>query len=230
MNLQRYDKYSDEVPAMVPRPEGPYVLATDAAALVAERDELLEIIQFVERMANHHGQKIKGGKLMIPPEDTLSLIQHHPGIEAITKSYSDGKIPETPNPWEELTTLRAQLAEVTRERDEAEAFARKVERGEVKFAKACDENLARIAAMPLGKKLEENLSDAVARVLSERDTALTEVERLRGALERAETSMTRYCNGLHANGSDDMALEVVRKALTAAPVATDEPAQEGGEA
>lgn len=62
------------------------------------------------------------------------------------------------------------LAAVTVERDKAVAFASKVERGEVSFAKKCDAQLALIAALPLGKGLEENLAQAVARVLEERNT------------------------------------------------------------
>lgn len=61
----------------------------------AERD-----LQFVERWANHHSVKPN-----IAAEEVLSVIQHYPPIRAITEGYADGKIPDTPNPWERAERL-----------------------------------------------------------------------------------------------------------------------------
>ena len=51
----------------------------------------------------------------------------------------------------------------------AEAFASRIERGDVQFAKRCDEELKRISEMPLDKRISESISDAVQRVLNERN-------------------------------------------------------------
>ncbi len=77
-------------------------LDAQATELMAERDELREHLQFIERWANHHGQKPH-----VTPAEALSVIQHYPPIKDITKSYSDGKVPETPDPWAELRRLAA---------------------------------------------------------------------------------------------------------------------------
>jgi hypothetical protein len=71
--------------------------ATEIAAL---KDDL----QFVERWAVHHGTKPH-----MTPENALSVIQHYPAIAAITKSYVDGKVPDTFNPYAEIAALKAQL-------------------------------------------------------------------------------------------------------------------------
>jgi len=65
-----------------------------------------ETLQFVERWANHHGQKD-----CISPAEALSCIQHYPPILAITRGYADGKTPATRNPWAELEAARAQISE-----------------------------------------------------------------------------------------------------------------------
>jgi len=72
-----------------------------------------EDLQFVERWANHHGVKPT-----CTAEAALSIIQHYPPILAITRSYADGKVPETRNPWAEL-----QEAQEARKRAEERAAA-----------------------------------------------------------------------------------------------------------
>ena len=79
----------------------------------AELAQANELLRFVERWANHHGVKP-----CVKPEHALSTIQHHPSILAITRSYADGKIPDTPNPWTDRDSWRAK----------AEANARDAER------------------------------------------------------------------------------------------------------
>jgi len=70
----------------------------DLRTALAERDELLA---FIERWANHHSPKPH-----MTAEQALSVIQHHPAIKSITKQYSDGKVPDTFDPYAEITTLR----------------------------------------------------------------------------------------------------------------------------
>lgn len=72
-------------------------------SIVAERDRLRKHLQFVERWAVHHGTKPH-----MTAEQALSIIQHYPPISDITKSYSDGKTPDTPNPWAERDRLAAE--------------------------------------------------------------------------------------------------------------------------
>ena len=69
--------------------------------------ELEMQLKFVERWANHHGVKPH-----MTAESTLGIIQHYPPIKAITKAYIDGKVPETPDPWERIAELEAELAAV----------------------------------------------------------------------------------------------------------------------
>jgi hypothetical protein len=76
--------------------------ANELRRLRAELAEAKETLQFVERWANHHG-----AKPTCSAEAALSCIQHYPPIVAITRSYTDGKVPDTPNPWAEVAALRA---------------------------------------------------------------------------------------------------------------------------
>jgi hypothetical protein len=88
-------------------------LATAESALAAERAEvvrLTDVLQFVERWANHHAQHPR-----TTAAEALGVIQHHPSITAITKSYADGVVPNTPNPWAELAEVRARLAEAEKD-------------------------------------------------------------------------------------------------------------------
>lgn len=82
------------------------------------RAEARDALQFVERWANYHGVKPT-----CTAKAALSAIQHYPPIREITESYKDGKIPETRNPWEELSaaTDRAEKAEAELARTQ-EAF------------------------------------------------------------------------------------------------------------
>jgi hypothetical protein len=66
--------------------------------------ELKDDLQFVERWAVHHGTKSH-----MTPENALSIIQHYPAITAITKSYADGKVPGTFNPFAQIAELKAQI-------------------------------------------------------------------------------------------------------------------------
>lgn len=81
-----------------------------------------------------------------------------------------------------------QRNEARAERDEAIAFATKVERGEAGFKASVDKELAAIAAMPLGKRHDECLSQTVARIVAERDTALASLAEMKR--ERDEANRT----------------------------------------
>jgi hypothetical protein len=70
----------------------------------AEIEKLKDDLQFVERWAVHHGTKSH-----VTPENVLSVIQHYPAITTITESYTDGKVPDTFNPYAEIAELKAQL-------------------------------------------------------------------------------------------------------------------------
>lgn len=129
------------------------------AMLEEERAELRSTLRFVERMANHHGQKPH-----MTAEETLSWIQHHPGVTAITESYSDGKIPETPNPWKERDELRAKLQYVTGQLIEAgcddgaapiEELARRAKK-DIAGLRAEVERLKTSHAIELQSQMEEN--------------------------------------------------------------------------
>ena len=91
---------------------------TNMRKLLAEHDQVIEslrseleaandTLKFVERCANHHG-----AKLHMTAKEALSCIQHYPPIVAITRSYGNGKVPETRNPWAELEAARAALIEI----------------------------------------------------------------------------------------------------------------------
>lgn len=91
-------------PEAAQRLEGYRELASRLEQAEAELAKANETLRFVERWANHHAQKPR-----ITPREVLSVIQHYPPILDITRSYVDGKVPETPNPWAELDALRALL-------------------------------------------------------------------------------------------------------------------------
>lgn len=84
------------------RDQGTTQFCAEAVRLQGELDAANESLRFIERWVNHHG-----GKNWTTPEGILSMIQHYPPILAITRSYKDGKVPETPNPWAALDAANA---------------------------------------------------------------------------------------------------------------------------
>ena len=108
---ERYEKFSNPV---LPDVAFKDCLKSEVAelrvayeALQKENAELKEDLQFVERWANHHGTKPN-----VTAQEALSCIQHYPSIAAITKSYKDGIIPTTRNPYAEIESLRKQSDEM----------------------------------------------------------------------------------------------------------------------
>ena len=79
--------------------------ATELLRQHARIAELEESLRFVERWVVHHGSKPN-----ISAEEVLSCIQHYPAIHEITKSYKDGKHPDTFNPYACISELEAQLS------------------------------------------------------------------------------------------------------------------------
>lgn len=79
-------------------------LSAEVERLRAQLAKLKDDLAFVERWAVHHGTKPH-----MTAKEALSCIQHYPAIKAITKSYVDGKLPETCDPFAERDQLRAQL-------------------------------------------------------------------------------------------------------------------------
>lgn len=82
-----------------------FPVADELLRLHARITELEDDLQFVERWAVHHGSKPS-----ISAEEALSCIQHYPAIHEITKSYKDGKRPDTFNPYARIAELESQLA------------------------------------------------------------------------------------------------------------------------
>ncbi len=83
----------------------------------AENDLLRKHLRFVERWANHHG-----GKPNITPAEVLSTIQHYPPIKEITRSYADGVVPATFDPWARVAELEGALRDVLDEQDACEGY------------------------------------------------------------------------------------------------------------
>lgn len=85
------------------------LFASELQAAIERQEQVMEgmadTLVSVERLACHHA--VTGG---MTAEQALCAIQHHPGIEAITESYKDGVVPETPNPWADLERHRATAA------------------------------------------------------------------------------------------------------------------------
>lgn len=76
-------------------------LKADMARQATEIERLNDLLSFVERWANHHGRKPS-----VSAENALSVIQHHPDIKEITKSYTDGVVSTTRDPYAEIEALR----------------------------------------------------------------------------------------------------------------------------
>ena len=95
---QIVDEALTALSATIAQPEQAALAAKDA-----EIEDLKNDLRFVERWANHHGQKPH-----MSAKDALSCIQHYPAIRAITKSYTNGKAPETRDPYVEIATLTAE--------------------------------------------------------------------------------------------------------------------------
>jgi hypothetical protein len=82
-------------------------IAREARALLAHIDAQEAALRTVERWANHHARKPQ-----TTAEEALGVIQHHPAIRAITASYADGVVPDTPDPYAEIARLRAELEQI----------------------------------------------------------------------------------------------------------------------
>jgi hypothetical protein len=84
-------------------------LRIEADKLAAENKVLWDDLVFVERWVNHHGTKSCHSA-----ESILGVIQHYPTIRAITKSYKDGVVPSTPDPYAERDAAQADALEQAR--------------------------------------------------------------------------------------------------------------------
>jgi hypothetical protein len=73
----------------------PLSVLAERDALRVEVESLNKTLRFVERWANHHATKTE-----VSAQMALGMIQHYPPIKDITRSYSDGVMPElTPDAW-----------------------------------------------------------------------------------------------------------------------------------
>lgn len=88
------------------------VLRSMATEIASLRDDM----NWIERCANHHGQKAD-----VTAAKALSFIQHYPPIRAITKSYADGVVPDTRNPYAEIEDMRARKDAAYLERNQVVA-------------------------------------------------------------------------------------------------------------
>lgn len=84
-------------------------LKAELAKRDAEIATLTDVMAFIERWANHHAPKPH-----MDAEQALSVIQHHPSIKAITHKYSDGKVPETHDPYAEIVSLKLEVEQLTK--------------------------------------------------------------------------------------------------------------------
>jgi hypothetical protein len=82
-------------------------LRAQLADVRAENERLRDDLRFVERWANHHAQHPR-----TTAAEALSVIQHYPPIITITKSYADGVVPATRNPWAELEAAERDAREL----------------------------------------------------------------------------------------------------------------------
>ena len=78
--------------------------AIAAVHAAARADTQAAALRTVERWANHHARKPA-----TTAEEALGVIQHHPAIRAITASYADGVVPDTPDPYAEIERLQEAL-------------------------------------------------------------------------------------------------------------------------
>jgi hypothetical protein len=93
-------------------------------------------------------------------------------------------------PEQETRSMEDLLKEIAALREserKAVEFATRIERGEITFAKLVNQEIKIIADLPLGKGIHENLSDAVKRVLAERDDLKKRVKALNEACESHES-------------------------------------------
>jgi len=72
-------------------------------ALADQVEALTNNLVFVERWAVHHAAKPH-----MTAAQALGVIAHYPAIRAITKSYVDGYVPETFDPYAEIEKLTAE--------------------------------------------------------------------------------------------------------------------------
>lgn len=82
-------------------------LKADNSKLHAAIQRKVTDLAFVERWANHHAVKP-----CHTAQEALSCIQHYPSILEITKSYKDGVVPTTRNPYAEIEALRQRVAKL----------------------------------------------------------------------------------------------------------------------
>lgn len=109
--LDYYDKYDMSVTGTGIDMQAAALLRTQHAAI----ERLTEDLAFVERWANHHGAKPHTA-----PKEALSVIQHYPPIKAITRSYKDGVVPDTFDPYAAIERKDALLRRMVDAWDEPE--------------------------------------------------------------------------------------------------------------
>lgn len=82
----------------------PHLVVDALHCLQADNEAMRETLEFVERWAVHHASKPH-----MTAELALGSIQHHPEIRAITERYSDGKRPDTFDPYARIAEMEEKL-------------------------------------------------------------------------------------------------------------------------
>ncbi len=99
--------------------------------------------------------------------------------------------------------LRAELAATRADLARASKLIDDIERGDVRFAAACDRELTAITALPLDKGVDESISQAVGRVLAGRnalqdalDALMTERDRVTAERDMGNRQLAAFLSSL----------------------------------
>jgi len=168
--------------------------------------ELEEDLQFVERWANHHAAHPN-----ISAKEALSVIQHYPSIEEVTKSYKDGVIPNTRNPYAEIEEMAKQIVELEKEDEISD-----------KTIKLCSTILAKIAITLKGEPMElarhgyHDLPELVSVLHLENELNKVQMEEMLTAMRRAVLALAFAAESSKAMKDDYQALSnAIDKAVSA---------------
>ncbi len=169
-------------------------------------NELENDLQFIERWANHHASHPN-----ITAQEALSVIQHYPSIEEVTKSYRDGVIPSTRNPYIEIESLKNRIKELEKE-DE-------ISDGTIKL---CSTILAKIAITLKGEPMElarhgyHDLPELVAVLHLENELNKVQMEEMLTAMRRAVLALAFAAESSAAMRDDYNALSAAIDKVVAA--------------
>lgn len=122
-------------------------------------------LQFIERAANHHGQKLTA-------QETLSIIQHYPPIKAITKGYADGAVPETENPYQRIEKLTENTEKLLYRASELESKLSTVTAQLDEFVKVSKSLLYALSVGAKSRNYQAELQELIAKIEAEKENAV----------------------------------------------------------